>query len=96
MGQKNAELIQDTLDAYEVAEAAETKYEALRALHSGQTRVLTWTMDPVRLTAQLRAIEPSLRVERDGDRMVVYANVQLLESQMNAVNAVLLAAPNRT
>lgn len=96
MGQKNAELLQDTLDAYEVAEAAEEKYEALRALHSEETRVLTWTMDPVRLTAQLRAIEPSLRVEKEGDRMVVYANVKLLESQINAVNSVLLAAPNRT
>lgn len=42
------------------------------------------------------ATEPSLRVERDGDKMTVYASTQLSEAQFNAVNATLLAAPDRT
>ena len=90
------QLRKDVEDAYEVADTAEKRFDELRALHSAHTRVMTWTLDPLRLTAQLRAIEPSLRVERDGDKMIVYADVTLTEPQVNAVSAMLLAQPNRT
>lgn len=93
---ENLVLRNELRDAEECMNAAEHKYAAIQALHSGQTRVVTWLMDPVRLTARLRAVEPTLRVERDGDRMIVYANSQLSDAQINTVNAALLEAPNRT
>ncbi len=76
--------------------SAERRFDSLQELHSSTVRVVTWNVDPMRLTAKLRAIESTLRAERDGDKLVVYSNSKLSEAQINAVNAVLLDPPNRT
>ena len=52
-------------------------YKALEKLHSRRVRVGTFTVSPERLTARLRAIEPSLRVEFDGDKVVIYSDQML-------------------
>ena len=61
------------------------KYENLKGLHSDRVRICSVAFDPAKLTSQLRAIEPSLRAEWDGDKIVVYAGVRLTQAQHNAV-----------
>jgi hypothetical protein len=72
------------------------KHEHLRGLHSEQVRVCSVTVDPIALTARLRAIEPTLRVEWDGDRMVIYSQSSLTEAEYNAVVAAAIPDFDRT
>lgn len=48
-------------------------------------RVCSIKIDPVRLTAELRAIESSLRVEWEGTRFTVYSDGPIIDAQTNAV-----------
>lgn len=50
-----------------------------------RTRICSIMLDPVRLTAELRSIQPSIRAEWSGTRLVIYAESQLSSAQMNAV-----------
>ena len=61
------------------------KYDHLKGLHSDRVRVCSVALDPAKLTSQLRAIEPTLRAEWDGAKIVVYADVRLTQAQHNAV-----------
>src|SRR3990167_762738 len=65
------------------------RYDNLRELHSDRVRICSLVVDPARLTAKLRVIEPTLRAEWDGDKVVVYSDVTLPRPKMNAVLAML-------
>ena len=54
-----------------------------------RVRICSLPLDPVRLTARLRLIEPSLRAEWEGIRLTVYGDVALSEPKLNAVAAML-------
>ena len=64
-------------------------FNALERLHARRIRVGTFTVNPLKLTAQLRAIEPRLRVEFDGDQVVVYADSVLKPEVARAVSGFL-------
>ena len=63
------------------------KYEHLREFNAKRFRVGSIDVDPVGLTALARAIEPSMRVESDGQRLVIYSENPLDKPQLNAVVA---------
>lgn len=63
---------------------------------AGRHRVCSVKIDPVRLTAQLRGIDPTLRAEYDGSRLVVYSDYELPETKVNAAVAKLNLVADRT
>lgn len=71
-------------------------FKALESLHSKRLRLGTFTVNPLKLTAQLRAIEPSLRVEFDGDKVVVYSDKVLKPEVSRAVSGFLNGQWDRT
>ena len=71
-------------------------FNALEKLHARRIRVGTFMVNPLKLTAQLRAIEPSLRVEFDGDKVVVYADSVLKPEVSRAVSGFLNGQWDRT
>lgn len=86
-----------------VAESAEKErdravadFAALQSLHAKRVRIGTFTVNPLKLTAQLRAIEPTLRVEYDGDKVVVYSETLLKEEVHRAVASFLNGQWDRT
>jgi hypothetical protein len=84
------------IEAEARARDADERYHALRLLHTGHIRVASWLIDPVRLTSRLRAIHPTLRAERDGERLVVYADAPLTQPQLNALDSILDEPSNKT
>jgi len=50
-------------------------------------RIGSFPFDPIELTARIRGVEPSLRIEYDGVRIVVTARRALTEAEFNRVCA---------
>jgi len=69
--------------------AAEDETERVLAVHTGQLRIASADIDPISLTTKLRSIQPTLRVETDHHTMTLYADRELTESELNAVEATL-------
>lgn len=96
-------LNQQVLDAAEAVAGAEKErdqaveaYKELEWLHSTRVRVGAIHVDPEMLTARLRAIEPTLRAEFDGHKVVVYARRHLEDAERRAVMALLKPDLDRT
>lgn len=83
-----AELLEYEKDIHDLGEYLfdlNDKYEHLREFNAHRYRVGSVDIDPVALTAVVRTIEPSMRVESDGRRLVIYSENPLDNAQKNAV-----------
>ena len=99
LGKRTQELtnMQARAEAAERAcQVAEETCARVTMAHATRVRVGHIGVDPIGLTARLRAIEGSLRCEWDGDKIVVYADHPLPEAQINAVVAAMTPQLNRT
>ena len=87
-------------DQQKVAEAAckiaETECARITACHATRVRIGWIPIDPIEMTARIRAVEGSLRCEWDGDKIVVYAGRVLTEAEFNAAVAAFMPQLNRT
>ena len=101
-GVRDAELLVVRQEGRDLAESLKQSQDARRTLEEwvanseveprapDRRRVCSLPLDPVRLTARLRAIEPSLHAEWENVRLTVYGDVTLSEPKRNAV-AIILA-----
>ena len=72
------------------------RFQTLSNMHTDRIRVGSITLDPFELTARLHRIEPSLKAEYDGKRIVIYGDRRLESSEMNALKSTLAPDLNPT
>ena len=78
--------------AYAVAEM-----RRIKAIHAGRHRVGSLAkVEPSRITARIRGIEPTLRVEEGENQWLIYADRDLAESEMRAIESELGMKMDRT
>ena len=95
--QSQAEAAEDQQKAAEAAcKIAETECARIMACHATRVRIGWIPIDPIEMTARIRAIEGSLRVEWDGDKLVIYSGRPLTEAEFNAAVAAFMPQLNRT
>ena len=86
-------------DQQKAAEAAckiaETECARITACHATRVRIGWIPIDPIEMTARLRAVEGSLRCEWDGSKIVIYAGRPLTEGEYNAAVAAFMPQLNR-
>lgn len=73
----------------------QAEYQRVLA-QAGRFRAGTIMIDPIALTARLRAIVSSIKIESTPDRLYVYADRQLTEPEWNAVKSAILNLADRT
>ncbi len=73
-----------------------SKYDSLCELHSNRIRIGTIDVDPLTITAKLRAVEPTIRVEFDGKKLFLYADKVLTEPEFNQLEGMLRVHIDRT
>ena len=72
----------------ESAQLKDKEIERLQEMHAERVRVLgVHKFSATELTARLRGIEPSLRVEEGQDKYVIYADRPMSEGELNAIVA---------
>ena len=70
------------------AKRKDEEIERLQAMHAERVRVMgVRKFSATELTARLRGIEPSLRVEEGQDKYVIYADRPMSEGELNAIVA---------
>ena len=67
--------------------AAEDIVATMTEAHTTQWRIGSIRLDPEALTAQLRHVVPSVRVQQDRHLYVIYSDVQLSPGDLNRVKA---------
>ena len=72
------------------------QYDSLCELHSNRIRIGIISVDPIEMTAKLRAIEPTIRVEFDGKRLFIYADRVLTDPEFNQLEGMLKVRIDRT
>jgi hypothetical protein len=88
---------EDRANVAEIAcKSAETECARIAACHATRVRIGWIPIDPIEMTARIRAVEGSLRVEWDGDKLVIYAGRPLTEAEFNAAVAAFMPQLNRT
>lgn len=76
---------------------AEDKCNQVLALHAERTRVgCLPRLEPARITARIRQIEGSLRVEEGEDEWLIYADRHLSEAEIRAIESELGVKVDRT
>ena len=76
---------------------AEENLATLTATHATRIRIGSVNIDPIEMTSRLRGtINSSLRVEWDGQKLVIYGNRELTEPELNQLKSVLAWELNRT
>ena len=73
-----------------------SELEQLERMTVGWVRLGIIHLDPVALTAKLRAIEPSIKVESDGSKIIVYAKNQVPEAKPNDIEALFRPSMDKT
>ena len=77
--------------------AVEDKLQALSAMHATRVRIGSINIDPIEMTSRLRGtVNSSLRVEWDGQKLVIYGNRELTDPELNQLKSVLAWELNRT
>ena len=72
-------------EANDLRLVAENEVERIQSLHSTRVRLGSAVVDPIMMTMRIRAVEPSLRVEYDGTKLVLYGDRALTLPEMNQV-----------
>ena len=76
--------------------ALQHRYDSLCELHSNRIRIGSIVVDPIEITAKLRAVEPTIRVEFDGKRLFIYADRVLTDPEFNQLEGMLKVRIDRT
>ncbi len=75
----------------------EKNYKRLEYVHSTKFRIGTIRLDLLKIQSDLRGeIEPSIKIEQDGQKIVVYADVELSEGDANRVGTMLVPEFDRS
>ena len=70
------------------AKLKDKELKRLKEMHAERVRVMgVHKFSATELTARLRGIEPSLRVEEGQDKYVIYADRPMSEGELNAIVA---------
>ena len=72
------------------------QYDSLCELHSKRIRIGSIVVDPIEMTARLRVIEPTIRVEFDGKRLFIYADRVLTDPEFNQLEGMLKVRIDKT
>ena len=84
-------------EAEQRAKESSEQLATLSAMHATRIRIGSVSIDPIEMTSRLRGtVNSSLRVEWDGQKLVIYGDRQLTEPELNQLKSVLAWDLNRT
>ena len=78
------------------AQAADAECARITAMHATRIRLCHMPIDPIEMTARARAVEPSIRCEWDGEKLVCYADRELTEAEFEGMVAAIMPRFDRT
>ena len=79
-------------EAQQRAKESAEQLATLSAMHATRIRIGSVNIDPIELTSRLRGtVNSGLRVEWDGQKLVIYGNRELTEPELNQLKSVLAA-----